>query len=69
MHQRQHFVKFMLGIEQKRKGEMKPTFTIFAYGMFSEGYLHSMRNVPKNSLINGLPPPLASIYGKTSIMA
>lgn len=40
---------------------MKPAFTVFAYTMFSEGYLHSMRNVPKNSLISGLPPPLAAI--------
>lgn len=34
---------------------MKPAFTIFAYSTFSKGYLHSMRNVPKNSLISGLP--------------
>lgn len=51
----------MPGIEQKRKAEMKPAFTVFAYSMFSEGYLHSMRNVQKNSLISGLPPPLAAI--------
>lgn len=38
----------MLGIEQKRKAEMKPAFTIFVYSTFSEGYLHSMKNVPKN---------------------
>lgn len=57
----------MPGIEQKRKAAMKPAFAVFAYSAFSEGYLHSMRNVPNPASL-ALSPLLWLQFREVSAM-